>query len=69
MNREGMSLNYEPANNTDTAVMEAEESLVSDDRAGLTPAAYVERKLVQLLHSTPMRVSQLQMGRERRSLS
>jgi hypothetical protein len=49
--------------------VEAEESLVSDDRAGLTPSEHVERKLVSLLDSTPLGVSQLQAGRERRSLS
>jgi hypothetical protein len=37
-----------------------EESLVNDDRAGLTPAQLVERKLVSLLRSTPVPVSRLQ---------
>jgi hypothetical protein len=69
MIRERTSLSYAPVNNSDTAVVEAEESLVSDDRAGLTPSEHVERKLVSLLDSTPLGVSQLQAGRERRSLS
>jgi hypothetical protein len=69
MNRERMSVSYTPADNSGTAVVEAEECLISDDRAGLTPSEHVERKLVALLQSTPMRVSQLQEGRERRSLS
>jgi hypothetical protein len=70
MTRAGTSLSYETEQEVDVAVaVEAEESLVSDDRAGLTPAEHVERKLVALLRSTPLRVSQLQRGRERRSLS
>jgi hypothetical protein len=70
MNRVGTSLGYETEPQLNAAVViEAEESLVSDDRAGLTPAEHVERKLVALLRSTPLRVSQLQHGRERRSLS
>ena len=70
MNRECTSLGYETDQDVDVAVAaEAEESLVSDDRSGLTPAEHVERKLVALLRSTPLRVSQLQHGRERRSLS
>ncbi len=70
MNRVGTSVGYEAAPLAPTAIaVEAEECLVSDDRAGLTPAEHVERKLVALLRSTPLRVSQLQHGRERRSLS
>ncbi len=41
----------------------AEERLVADDRAGLTPSQMVERKLVGLLKSTPLPVSQLNTGR------
>jgi hypothetical protein len=40
-----------------------EESLVADDRAGLTPSEMVERKLVALLKSNPLPVSQLNSGR------
>ena len=40
-----------------------DESLVADARAGLTPADMVERKLVSLLRSTPIPVSQT--GRRR----
>jgi hypothetical protein len=40
-----------------------QEALVTDTRAGLTPAQMVERKLVSLLSSTPMPVSQLQATR------
>jgi hypothetical protein len=36
-----------------------EEDLVADARASLTPAQMVERKLVFLLKSTPLPVSQL----------
>jgi hypothetical protein len=39
------------------------EALVTDARAGLTPAQMVERKLVSLLRSTPLPVSQLQSTR------
>jgi hypothetical protein len=70
MIREGTSLSYEFEQDATVAVsVEAEESLISDDRAGLTPAEHVERKLVALLRNTPLRVSQLQRGHERRSLS
>lgn len=70
MTRAGTSLGYELEQDAAVAVaVEAEESLVSDDRAGLTPAEHVERKLVTLLRSTPLRVSQMQRGHERRSLS
>jgi hypothetical protein len=40
-----------------------EESLVADDRAGLTPSQMVERKLVTLLKTNPLPVSQLSTGR------
>ncbi len=43
----------------------SEEALVSDARAGLTPAQMVERKLVSLLQSTPLPVSRLQGGPRR----
>lgn len=36
---------------------ESEETLVSDARAGLTPAQMVERKLATLLQSAPLPVS------------
>jgi hypothetical protein len=41
----------------------AEESLVTDSRAGLTPSEMVERKLVCLLKSNPLPVSQINSGR------
>jgi hypothetical protein len=40
-----------------------EEDLVEDSRAGLTPAQMVERKLVSLLKSNPLPVSQLMAGK------
>jgi hypothetical protein len=40
-----------------------EESLVADPRAELTPSQMVERKLVNLLKSNPLPVSQLHSGR------
>ncbi len=40
----------------------AEESLVADARAGLTPAQMVERKLVSLLRTNPLLVSQVMAG-------
>jgi hypothetical protein len=54
-----------PANLT-AAVPVAEEALVSDARAGLTPAQMVERKLVDMLRSTPLPLSRLQAGVARR---
>ena len=47
----------------------AQEDLVSDARAGLTPAQMVERKLFSMLRSTPLPASRLQSARPRRSLS
>jgi hypothetical protein len=41
----------------------AEELLVADDRAGLSPADMVERKLVKLLKKNPLRVSQISVSR------
>jgi hypothetical protein len=54
---------------TRRAVSSAQEMLVNDSRAGLTPAQMVERKLVTLLRSTPMPASHLQSMRMRRALS
>jgi hypothetical protein len=39
-----------------------EESLIADARAGLTPAQMVERKLVSLLRTNPLLVSQVMAG-------
>jgi len=39
-----------------------EEALVTDARAGLTPAQLVERKLVWLLKTNPLPVSQVRAG-------
>jgi hypothetical protein len=43
-----------------------EEVLVVDSRAGLTPAQVVERKLVALLNSTPLPMSQMETTVPRR---
>jgi hypothetical protein len=40
-----------------TVAAPADESLVADTRAGLTPAQFVERKLLALLKSDPMPIS------------
>ncbi len=40
-----------------------EEVLVADPRADLTPAQVVERKLVALLHTAPLSLSQIQSRR------
>jgi hypothetical protein len=70
MDPDGTSLQYDPetlkTNNPDHEA--AEESLVCDDRGELTPAQQVERKLVSLLRSAPLPVSQLQSARPRRPL-
>ena len=52
-------------------VLLSEEALVTDARAGLTPAQMVERKLAALLQNGPLPVSQqVQSGNlGRRSLS
>jgi hypothetical protein len=41
---------------------EAEEALVADARAHLTPSQMVERKLVSLLKANPLPVSQVMSG-------
>ncbi len=46
-----------------------QETLVSDARAGLTPAQMVERKLVSMLRSNILPASHLQVSRMRRALS
>jgi hypothetical protein len=50
-------------------VSTSDEALVTDARAGLTPAQMVERRLVSLLQSTPLPVSRLQAPAPRRPLS
>jgi ABC-type uncharacterized transport system involved in gliding motility auxiliary subunit len=60
MHRDGTSIRYDSEHVTPVAPPVAEESLVSDARAGLTPAQQVERKLVSLLQSTPLPVSRLE---------
>jgi hypothetical protein len=47
----------------------SEDALVTDPRAGLTPAQMVERKLVSLLPSTPVPVSRLRATVVRRPVS
>jgi hypothetical protein len=42
---------------------EEDEVLVEDARAGLTPAQYVERKLLDVLRNSPLLVSRLQTSR------
>jgi len=44
---------------TDLTSEALDEALVTDVRAGLTPAQMVERKLVSLLKTNPLPVSQL----------
>jgi hypothetical protein len=56
-------------NNPVLAAMAAQEALVSDARAGLTPAQMVERKLFSMLRSTPLPASRLQSSRPRHALS
>jgi hypothetical protein len=43
-----------------------EEALVSDARAGLSPAEQVELKLVSLLHNVPLGGTRLPSGRVQR---
>lgn len=49
-------------------VVNREEVMVADVRAGLTPAQMVERRLVSLLKATPLPLSQLQATGARRPL-
>jgi hypothetical protein len=50
-------------------VQASEDTLVTDARAGLTPAQMVERKLVELLPSAPLPVSRLRSIAVRRPVS
>lgn len=45
---------------TQTEAVPADEDMVTDDRASLSPAQMVERKLVSILQSAPLPVSRLQ---------
>ena len=58
-----------PPRPTEPANLTSEEALVTDARAGLTPAQMVERKLVSLLQSAPLPVSRLQATAPRRALT
>jgi hypothetical protein len=57
-----------PTTLTDRALpnLATEEVLVPDDRALLTPAQMVERKLVSMLETNPVLVSHLQDSVKRR---
>jgi hypothetical protein len=71
MDRQGIAATP-PTDRDNPVILSApaeEEALVSDARAGLTPAQMVERKLFSMLRSTPLPVSRLQGGRPRRGLS
>jgi hypothetical protein len=54
---------------TEPAAVASEEALVTDARAGLTPAQMVERKLVSLLQSGPLPAGRPQSTAPRRVLS
>src|SRR5262245_35678147 len=54
---------------TESVPLPSDECLVTDARAGLTPAQLVERKLVSLLQNTPLPLSQQQGHGQRRPLS
>jgi hypothetical protein len=70
MDRQGIISNLAPDRTNPVVVAAAaEEALVSDARAGLTPAQLVERKLVSMLPSEPLPVSRLQGPGPRRPLS
>jgi hypothetical protein len=63
--RNDLSSPGQPADRTGMATLTPgplEEDLVEDARAGLTPAQMVERKLVSLLKSNPLPVSQMMTG-------
>ena len=66
----GENKHFEPQPDEQLAApLTAEEVMVADVRAGLTPAQMVERKLFSMLRSTPLPVSRLQGARPRRGLS
>ncbi len=69
MHPEGTVSNLSKDRTHPAVVAAAQEALVSDARAGLTPAQQVERKLVSLLRSGPLPVSRLQGPRPPRPLS
>lgn len=47
-------------NDSDTNTRDAEETLVADDRAALTPSQRVEQKLIGRLKDSPLLISQIQ---------
>jgi hypothetical protein len=49
-----------PAVTSWTPPYEGDETFVTDDRAGLSPAQHVERRLVSLLKTAPIFVSHVQ---------
>jgi hypothetical protein len=53
----------------DLSTYASEDSLVSDSRAGLTPAQMVERKLVSLMPDAPWSVHPQQAANLRRPLN
>jgi hypothetical protein len=69
MDRQGTAGTPADRTNSVPAPPAAQEDLVSDARAGLTPAQMVERKLFAMLRSTPLPASRLQSARPRRPLS
>lgn len=69
MNREGPATSFPTERSNPVLAAAASEALVSDARAGLTPAQMVERKLFSMLRSAPLPVSRLQSGGPRRALS
>jgi hypothetical protein len=50
----------ERLNDREANTRDAEETLVADDRASLTPSQLVEQKLIGRLKASPLLVSQIQ---------
>jgi hypothetical protein len=69
MDQERLRTELEPEEGVTAVVTVEEECLVSDSRAGLTPAQMVEQRLSSVLRSTPLPVSGLPVHGARRTLA
>jgi hypothetical protein len=49
-----------PPSSTAAPARDDEETLVADSRASLTPSQHVEQRLIGMLKSTPVLISQMQ---------
>ena len=60
MNESPITANAQKSSDTFARLWSDEETLVADDRAGLTPSQHVEQKLIGILKASPVLVSHVQ---------